>query len=384
MKLSQIQTFIKTTLVLVVLFAGTRVASSSAFNITSQVSGDDAGESFIAEEGPVEEEARIEDFIESREQEPPAARSLDNPPISVSDLSQQAFSDHDICAEAWRIQLDIVPQWLQTPLLAEQLHTEFAYTLLSGRLIANGVVDASECFNNGLLFNGAADACGLEKARTAQVAWQNQFDEAILIAARENRIPAYLLKRLFAKETQFWPGTTWLIWEYGIGQATSYGLDPLFQYYPSFYQSICPSIFTEDTCKKGYADLSPEDQALMRGYMATYFVSADCETCEAGIDIARVIATIDIFAKLLVANCHQVNQIFVNLTEDPGAKSSNYEDLWRFTLANYNAGAGCLSDAIEGIVEDEDEVSWVNVANNLIDLGFDCARSIDYVYEISR
>ena len=225
----------------------------------------------------------------------------------------------------------------------------------------------------------------MDKARTAQVAWQNQFDEAILIAARENRIPAYLLKRLFAKETQFWPGTTWLIWEYGIGQATSYGLDPLLQYYPSFYQSICPAIFTQDTCQqKSYAELSPEDQALMRGYMATYFLSADCETCEAGIDIARVTASIDIFAKLLVANCHQVNQIFINLTEDPGGKSSSYEDLWRYTLANYNAGAGCLSDAISEIVEDEGEINWVFVANNLIDLGFECARSIDYVYEISR
>ncbi len=112
MKVSNIQTFIKALLVLLVLFAGTRVASSSAFNISSQVSGDDAGESFIAEASSIEEETSIQDFIESREQDAPTTRSLDNPPITASDLFQQTFPDHDICAEAWRIHLEIVPQWL--------------------------------------------------------------------------------------------------------------------------------------------------------------------------------------------------------------------------------------------------------------------------------
>ena len=64
MKLSQVQTFIKTLLVLVVLFAGTRVASSSAFNISSQESGDNAGESVAAEENPIDEKILIEDLVE--------------------------------------------------------------------------------------------------------------------------------------------------------------------------------------------------------------------------------------------------------------------------------------------------------------------------------
>ena len=208
--------------------------------------------------------------------------------------------------------------------------------------------------------------------------------EAILIAAKENRIPAYLLKRLFARETQFWPGTSWLIYEYGLGQATSFGLDALFQYYPSFFQAICPAIFTDDTCQSSYAGLSGDDQALIRGYMANRYLNADCETCEAGIDIAKVTSSIDVFAKLLVANCHQVNQIIYNLTEEPGGVYSTYEDLWRFTLANYNAGSGCLSDSVETLVDDEEELNWINVANELIDLGFACAGAIDYTYEISR
>ena len=123
---------------------------------------------------------------------------------------------------------------------------------------------------------------------------------------------------------------------------------------------------------------------MLRGYMADRFLNADCDTCEAGIDIAKVTASIDIFAKLLVANCHQVNQIIYNLTEEPSGAYSTYEDLWRFTLANYNAGSGCVSDAVGEIIDDEEELNWVNVANELIDLGVTCAAAIDYTYEISR
>ena len=63
---------------------------------------------------------------------------------------------------------------------------------------------------------------------------------------------------------------------------------------------------------------------------------------------------------------------------------STYEDLWKITLANYNAGAGCVSDAITPLVTKDKKVSWENVANQLINLGYQCAASIDYVFEIAR
>ncbi len=314
----------------------------------------------------------------------PQSPRTDDGQRAVYTIPIQFYPEHDICAEAWRVDVNVIPIWLQTPVFVEQLHTEIAYNLLAGKLISNGIVDASRCVNGGLFSNGSANACGLEIAMPAVIAWQNQFDEAILLAARENRIPAVLLKRMFAKETQFWPGTSWLQLEYGLGQATSFGLDALFQYYPSYFAAVCPQIFTSDACAKSYSALSPTDQSLLRGYMATVYLNSDCETCEAGIDIAKVTSTIDVFAKLLVANCHQVNQIIVNYTEKPGGEFSTYEDLWRFTLANYNAGSGCINDSVKILVEEEKELNWINVANKLIGLGNTCAGSIDYAFEISH
>lgn len=374
---SRFQTFLQASLLLLLLFAGSRVIKSLAYN--SEASDDTLSAS---EEAVALSQANEEGLILSLLE--PQNKAEGENIYTIYNFQSQLFPEHDICAEAWRVEVDVIPEWLQTPVFADQLRTEIAYNLLAGKLISSGVVDASECENGGLLFNGAANACGLEVATPAVISWQNQFDEAILIAAKENRVPAFLLKRLFAQETQFWPGTSWLIYEYGLGQATSFGLDALFQYYPSYFQTVCPIIFSAETCQRSYAGLSPSDRALIRGYMASKILNADCETCEAGIDISKVTASIDVFAKLLVANCHQVNQIIVNYTEEPGGESSTYPDLWRITLANYNAGSGCTSEAIETLIDEEVELTWINIANQLIEQGFACAGAIDYVFEISR
>jgi len=373
---TKLQAFFKAAIVLTIIIAGTHVINSSASNAVNQA-------------------ARTNKSVESKNVlQPVRDASLgDNGVLSPESVAEASVfsninalqeTENDICAEAWHAVIQSPPDWLQTPVYAEQLKTEVPYALLAGQLIKNGVVDASECTNDGLLFNGNADACGLDKAISAVITWQNQFDNAILDAARNNRVPAVLLKKLFAQETQFWPGTSWQIWEYGIGQATSFGLDPLFQYYPEYYQTICPSVFSQSTCQGGYASLSSDNQALLRGYFALHYLNADCETCQAGIDLTVVTSSIDVFAKLLVANCHQINQIMLNLTKDPGGKSSSYEDLWRYTLANYNAGAGCLSDAITPLVTKDKKINWDNVANQLINLGYQCAASIDYVFGIAR
>jgi hypothetical protein len=373
---TKLQAFFKAAIVLTIIIAGTHVINSSAFNSLNHASGSNEETDSVNASQPLSDLSREEYAVvapESAEEQP-----------FFSNINAFQETENDICAEAWHAVIQSPPEWLQTPVYAEQLKTEVPYALLAGQLIKNGVVDASECTNDGLLFNGNADACGLDKAMSAVITWQNQFDSAILDAARNNRVPAVLLKKLFAQETQFWPGTSWQIWEYGIGQATSFGLDPLFQYYPEYYQSTCPSVFSQATCQGGYASLSSDNQSLLRGYFALHYLNADCETCQAGIDLTVVTSSIDVFAKLLVANCHQINQVMLNLTKDPGGKSSSYEDLWRFTLANYNAGAGCVSDAITPLVTKDKKVSWENVANQLINLGYQCAASIDYVFEIAR
>ncbi len=97
--------------------------------------------------------------------------------------------------------------WLTRPETVEELASNRPLYLLAGRLILNGIADASSCPNNGLLPNGAANACGLEQARYQVYLWQNRFDTSIFHASRKTNVPAYLLKGVFALESQFWPLT---------------------------------------------------------------------------------------------------------------------------------------------------------------------------------
>ena len=88
----------------------------------------------------------------------------------------------------------------------------------------------------------------------------------------------------------------------------------------------------------------------------------------------------NVFAESLLANCVQVEQIIYNATTRSSGTFSSYEDLWRFTLVNYNAGAGCLSDAVELTLLYGQNLTWENVSGNLTE---GCQAAIDYVETVS-
>ena len=106
----------------------------------------------------------------------------DSEPIRRSELTP-FYGEEYVCTIIWRATPPEgeAPYWLSTPDSPEGLYTDVPYTYLAGSLIRNGVIDASECPNDGLLPNGAADTCGLEVARTAVTEWQNQFNEPIYL-----------------------------------------------------------------------------------------------------------------------------------------------------------------------------------------------------------
>jgi hypothetical protein len=122
--------------------------------------------------------------------------------------SQWQGNEIATCAEIWQAFPPVggVPDWLSTPEDPAFLASEEPYSYLAGRLIAEGVVDASSCPSGGLLSNGYADNCGLEVAMPEVIEWQNQFDDQIMDVALNSKVPAQLLKNLFALESQFWPG----------------------------------------------------------------------------------------------------------------------------------------------------------------------------------
>lgn len=285
------------------------------------------------------------------------------------------------CSDIWEAFPPIggVPDWLANPTQPELLKTDRAYFYLAGRLIANGVVDASACPTGGLLANGYADACGLEKARPAVEIWQNQFDGPIIEAAQEYGVPSQLLKNLFAQESQFWPGVFRVQWEYGLGQLTDKGTDALLLWNEAFFDQFCPLVLHEDTCASGFFKLTTQDQELLRGALASS-IKADCPTCPTGVDLTITNLSTNLFAQTMKANCAQVGQLVFTATEQRPGSVATYEDLWRLTIANYHAGPGCVSFAIHTSWNEGAGLSWPSVAGRLTEA---CQGVIPYVDNIT-
>ena len=91
--------------------------------------------------------------------------------------------------------------------------------------------------------------------------------------------------------------------------------------------------------------------------------------------------SIDIIAKLVVANCYQVNQLIVDQADQRAGEVSNYEDLWRITMGNYNAGSGCTRKAIIGVWDYYKFINWLHISEQY-DKG--CQGAIDYVSGVCR
>jgi len=192
-------------------------------------------------------------------------------------------------------------------------------------------------------------------------------------------VPAQLMKNLFAQESQFWPGVFRVPYEYGLGQITDAGADSILLWNDAFFEQFCPLVLAEDTCAKGYLHMSAENQALLRGAVATQ-ANADCPTCSAGIDLSNANFSVNLFAQTLQANCAQVGQTINTATQlSPGAVAS-YEDLWRFTVANYHAGPGCVSFAIYQAWQSTGKLTWDTVSPRFTE---PCKGVVPYVNKIT-
>lgn len=286
------------------------------------------------------------------------------------------------CARIWESfpPVGSPPQWLTTPERFELLASAEPYYYLAGRLISQGLVDASSCEAEGLLPNGYADVCGLEMARPIVEQWQNQFDNRIIEVAKETGTPAQLMKNLFAQESQFWPGVFRVPFEFGLGQITEQGTDTIFWWNPAFFQQFCPLVLSEAACSGGYLHLSPDEQAILRGALALQ-ARSDCLDCPTGIDLTNVNFTVSLFANTLQANCAQVSRTVYTATNFMAGAVSSYEDLWRFTIANYHAGPGCVSYAIHEAWQETGELSWELAKEYFTD---PCKGVIPYVEKITR
>ena len=209
-----------------------------------------------------------------------------------------------------------------------------------------------------------------------------QGNERITPVSREQNAsgPARLLKNVFSRESQIWPGIFSTYKEAGLGQLTEQGADTVLLWNPSFFAQFCPLVLNQAFCDLGWGNLGAAEQAMLRGALVKK-VNAACPTCPTGIDISQAQYSVRIFAEGLLANCEQTGRILRNLTGLEPGLSSSYEDLWRFTLVNYNAGPGCLSNAVQQALARNEALTWANITAHLEPA---CQGAIGYVEDISR
>ena len=152
---------------------------------------------------------------------------------------------------------------------------------------------------------------------------------------------------------------------------------------PSFYEQFCPLVLDESLCKsKGFAKLRPAQQDLLRGALVGS-VDARCADCPLGLDLSRANFSVGIFAHTLLASCEQAGKIVQNVTNSMPGEKVDYETMWRFTLVNYNAGPGCLADALSQAYDPTvaQPLAWERVASSLEAA---CPGAAAYVDDVSR
>lgn len=296
--------------------------------------------------------------------------------------SQWTASPQASCSQTWEAFPPVqgIPAWLSSPEDASDLASNKPYELLARNLIYQGVVDVSNCPDSGLLPDGEASTCGLEAAQPTLEKWQNRFDEQIFTVSGETGIPARLLKNLFSRESQFWPGIVSKKPESGLGQMTINGADTALLWNASFYSQYCPLVLDASVCKKPYALLKPPLQELLK-YALVNSVDAYCADCPLGLDLEQANSSVHTFAETLIANCQQTGHIVENTFKKAPGKVSSYDDLWRFTLVNYNAGSGCLILALRSTQMAREPVDWLHVSSHLT---IPCKGALDYVRDITQ
>ena len=293
--------------------------------------------------------------------------------VYIDTVSQfTAFSDS--CLRFWRFQDDTNPVWAQFVQFPYLLNTDKTLHYLATRLIINGIVDVTGCSDGGISIGlDWPTACGLERANSKIIEWQNQYDEYIWLASSEIGIPPKILKTLIETESQFWPGNErFYLDEFGLGQVNQLGVDVLLRRDPALYQKVCSTVLTD--CAMPYALMSAENQALIRGAMVSS-QSSLCPTCQYGLDLNVAKQSITFVAQVLHANCEIVKVItdanrpvdYLEDLEDP------YSDFWKFTLFSYHSGVSCFEKAVKATPRGA-PLDWENLSPNI-----DCVGGESYV-----
>ena len=201
---------------------------------------------------------------------------------------------------------------------AHSLWTDDPLTWLAGRLIWFGVVRPTcKGGTSGLDPETlAANGCGMDAARGEISKWQNQWDADIYAAAADRRIPARLLKRMIAVESQFWPLFSNENGETGLLQVSPNGADVMLRY--------------DADLDPNYPKLKVQEQYWKRLEILN---GLTCISCSLDMAVKHMRVMMPMYARLLAAyRCRSVEM---------NAALSGRE-AWRQAVMDYNGSADYL------------------------------------------
>jgi len=296
--------------------------------------------------------------------------------LLVSGMNLSNSQPRSVSAEAVntclnRVNIPIADiHWVYVPESPDELYTEEEYFFLAGQLIANDVVDASDCPSGGLMLNGYANACGMSRAMETVVAVQNLLNEPILQAYDDVGVPPVLLKQLISFESQFWPSQH-TEYHYGFGHITNIGLRNALQWNRNLYSKVCPES-AGATCA---SNISTANQILST-------LIDTCDTCEYGIDPEEAARSVDILAEVLLGYCYQTAQLVYNATGWHSSLAVDYGTIWKLTLMNYNSGSVCVFNTLNSTFDfTEGPMKWSDISAHVS--GEQCLRGWNYANQIT-
>ncbi len=251
---------------------------------------------------------------------------------------------------------------------ADYLVTKYKYRLLMAKLINNGKVDTSMCQNYGLNLDGTPNGCGEEQTAALVFEYQNRYDELIYEAGKKQKVPARIVKGLIAQESQFW-ATSDTPYEYGLGCITESGADMLLRWNSSYFLQVCSNAYplNRESCYSGFSALDEDKQTALRGVVISKVGTGE---------------EIEMLAAAIRGSVYQVSQIVNNATGETPSAVSTYEDMWKFTVANYYSGSGCLYNAMSQVHSYGMQLTWENVRRYMTGKCAIADQYVDRVYEL--
>jgi hypothetical protein len=289
--------------------------------------------------------------------------------ISLSGTSSASAQSVSTCLNRVNIPVGDL-HWIYVPESADELYTEEKYYFLAGQLIAHDIVDASSCPSGGLMLNGYANACGMEKALPSVIVVQNMLNEPILQAWDDVGVPPVLLKQLIANESQFWP-SQYTLYHYGFGHMTNIGIRNAIQWNPNLYTKVCPE-----------SDYGACASSISTAYQILASLINTCDTCEYGIDPYMANRSVDILAESLLGYCFQTERLIINATGWHSSIATDYATIWKLTLMDYNAGSQCVYDTLVSTFETTNgPMNWSDISAHAS--GEMCIRGVYYANQIT-